>query len=141
MLLGCSVDTPIHINRSHLLCVALRFLCGRGLRNQCENEFTTQELCYFQATQTFAHEPEHFQHQTALTNSSSSTKNNDHQGTEDVQSQSIGAHQCSTVQGNLSPASEEFKLTKNHNHNLPGLEVSRWNAVLVPDAEASETQK
>ncbi len=33
MLLACSVDTPIHINRSHLLCVASRVLCGLGLRS------------------------------------------------------------------------------------------------------------
>ncbi len=32
MLLGCSVDTPIHINRSHLLCVASCILCGLSLR-------------------------------------------------------------------------------------------------------------
>ena len=33
-MLGCSVDTPIHINRSHLLCVASCVLCGLGL-NKC----------------------------------------------------------------------------------------------------------
>ncbi len=32
MLLACSVDTPIHINRFHFLCVAWRVLCGLGLR-------------------------------------------------------------------------------------------------------------
>ena len=32
MLLVCSVDTPIHINRFHLLCVAWRVLCGLGLK-------------------------------------------------------------------------------------------------------------
>ena len=32
MLLACSVDTPIHINRSHLFCVASYILCGLGLK-------------------------------------------------------------------------------------------------------------
>ncbi len=35
MLLACSVDTPIHINRSHLLasrCASRHVLCGLGLR-------------------------------------------------------------------------------------------------------------
>ena len=31
MLLACSVNTPIHAYRFHLLCVALRVLCGWGL--------------------------------------------------------------------------------------------------------------
>ncbi len=31
MLVACSVDIPIHINRFHLLCVASRILCGLGL--------------------------------------------------------------------------------------------------------------
>ncbi len=31
MLLVCSVDTPIHINRSHLLVSCCRLLCGLGL--------------------------------------------------------------------------------------------------------------
>ena len=36
MLLACGVDTPIHINRSHLLalhCFAPRVLCGLGLKD------------------------------------------------------------------------------------------------------------
>ena len=35
MLLACNVDTPIHINRSHLLRVASRVLCGLGLMESC----------------------------------------------------------------------------------------------------------
>ncbi len=31
MLLACSVDTPIHINRSHLLALHVRVQCGLGL--------------------------------------------------------------------------------------------------------------
>ncbi len=41
MLLACSVDTPIHINRSYLLCVALRRVsCGLVLRKAQEVERT-----------------------------------------------------------------------------------------------------
>ena len=32
MLLACSVNTPIHAHRFHLLCVALRVLCELDLR-------------------------------------------------------------------------------------------------------------
>ena len=32
MLFACSVDTPIHINRSHLLALRVRVLCELGLR-------------------------------------------------------------------------------------------------------------
>ncbi len=32
MLLACSVNTPVHTHRFHLLCLALRVLCGWGLK-------------------------------------------------------------------------------------------------------------
>ncbi len=39
MLLACSVDTPIHINRFHLLRFASRVLCGLGLKRKAVSLF------------------------------------------------------------------------------------------------------
>ena len=42
MLLAYSVDTPIHINRSHLLALRVRVLCGWGLSDQlCRASFVS----------------------------------------------------------------------------------------------------
>ncbi len=56
MLLACSVNTPIYAHRFHLLCVALRVLCGWGLSvldKYLPNDFE----CVSIITQNYFHRP------------------------------------------------------------------------------------
>ena len=57
MLLACSVDTPIHINRFHFLCIASRVLCGLGLRAPAYTPFARLEEIVPSHWRIAAHSP------------------------------------------------------------------------------------